>query len=432
MTRTEYAGPRPPHARLPLHGRTARRAGPRLGLAVAAGAAVSWVSRVTHCGAGAIIGGRVTLMLAPGALSRLAYGRTVVLVSGTNGKTTTSHLLAAALRSNSAVAANHEGANMPDGLVRALTRDRAAPVAVLEVDESYLPQVAAAVQPAMIVLLNLSRDQLDRVGEMRQLEAQLRDCFGRLPDTLVVANADDILVSSAAMEAPQVLWVSAGAPWSGDSGVCPRCARPILRCAGDWSCVCGISRPHPAWTLDSRLVHTPDGRRLPIELQLPGRAARADASMALAAAVELGVPVGDALRRMNGVGSVSGRYHTARIAEQDVRLLLAKNPAGWLETLALLDDGDHSVVLVMNGREADGRDLSWLWDVPFERLLGRRVAIAGERRADLAVRLIYAGVTFDEAGDVPGALALVGPGSVDIIANYTPFLEIAKRFGRAG
>jgi UDP-N-acetylmuramyl tripeptide synthase len=430
MTRTEYAGPRQRQVPSRASDPSAMRAGPFLSLALMAGAFASWVSRMTHRGAGAIIGGRVTLLLAPRALSRLARGRTIVLVSGTNGKTTTSHLLAAALRTNSAVAANCEGANMPDGLVWAMGRDRTAPVAVLEVDESYLPRVAAAVQPAIILLLNLSRDQLDRVSEVRQLEAQLRDCFSRLGDTLVIANADDILVSSAAMQASQVLWVAAGAPWSGDSGICPRCARPVVHSAESWSCACGTSRPHPAWVLDSQIIHTPDGRQLSIELQIPGRAARADAIMALAAAVELGISVGNALREMNQVWSINGRYQTARIAEHTVRLLLAKNPAGWWETLTLLDGGDQSVVLVVNGREADGRDLSWLWDVPFERLIGHQVAITGERRADLAVRLTYAGITFHQADDMPSALILLEPGSVDIIANYTPFLDISQKLNR--
>lgn len=376
---------------------------------------------MTGRGAGATIGGRVTLLLAPHALTRLVAGRTVVLVSGTNGKTTTSHLLTAALRQLGSVATNHEGANMPEGLVRALGRDRRAPFAVLEVDESYLPRVASAVRPAAIVLLNLSRDQLDRVGEVRRLEARLRAAFAELSDTLLIANADDHLVSSAAESADRVLWVRAGQMWSADAGVCTTCGEDSV------SCRCGAERADAAWALDGDNVCTPDGRRLPLNLRIPGRASRADATMAVATAVELGVPAGVALAAIRQVAAVNGRYQVLCVGGHQLRLLLAKNPAGWAETLSLLGDPDRAVVLAVNGREADGRDLSWLWDVPFEQLAGRPVVILGERQADLAVRLAYAGIPFEEARDLADAVARVNPGRADVIANYTAFRDIAGR-----
>ena len=170
-------------------------------VAVRAGLVASRVSRRVGLGAGSIIGGRVTLLLDPGALSGLAVGRRVVLVSGTNGKTTTSHLLAAALRTSGAVAHNATGSNMADGAVAALAAAGDAEYAVLEVDEWHLAAVARAVQPAVVVLLNLTRDQLDRGTEVRAVAAAVGAALTGLPRTLVVANADDPMVVWAAGDA---------------------------------------------------------------------------------------------------------------------------------------------------------------------------------------------------------------------------------------
>ena len=163
-----------------------RRAWARV--AVRAGLAAAWVSRRSGLGAGSIIGGRVALALDPDALSRLAAGRCVVLVSGTNGKTTTSHLLAAVLRTAGRVAHNATGSNMADGAVAALAAAADAEYAVLEVDEWHLAAVAEAVDPVVVLLLNLTRDQLDRGTEVRAVAAALGAALVRLPRTLVVGQ----------------------------------------------------------------------------------------------------------------------------------------------------------------------------------------------------------------------------------------------------
>ena len=172
-------------------------------MAVGAGGWAAGLSRRLGRGAGGIIGGRVTLAVDPQALRHLACGRRTVLVSGTNGKTTTSHLLAALLRTVGPVAHNATGANMPDGAVAALAAQPDAALAVLEVDELYVAAVAEAVDPQVIVLLNLSRDQLDRGSEVRGVAAALSAALIRHPGTLVVANADDPMVVWAAAQAVQ-------------------------------------------------------------------------------------------------------------------------------------------------------------------------------------------------------------------------------------
>ncbi|WP_236791543.1 MurT ligase domain-containing protein [Amycolatopsis sp. GM8] len=397
----------------------------RTRLAIAGARLAAATSRRFGLGNGGMIGGRVALKLDPRALSRLGRDRTVVLITGTNGKTTTALMLSRILQTLGPVALNADGANMPDGVLAALATNPLAPLAVLEVDENYVSAVADELRPACLVLLNLSRDQLDRMGEVRATERELRAVVSRLPSTTVVANCDDPLVTSAALAAARQVWVGAGQSWHADALACARCGQAILRDGTDWQCVCGFTRPAPLWTLDGDDLTTP-GSSLPLDLQLPGRANAANAAMAVATAVHLGVPAETAIERVRSISAVAGRYRRAPVAGHSVRLLLAKNPAGWRETLPLLDS--HTpVVIAVNSREADGRDMSWLWDVPFERLAGRPVVAAGERAMDLAVRLTYAEVPHTVARDPIAAVAALDGESVELVANYTAFRGVAQR-----
>ena len=384
------------------------------------------LSRRLGRGSGSIIGGRVTLALHPGALGSLAAGRQVVLVSGTNGKTTTSHLIAAALRTGGPVAHNATGSNMPDGAVAALAEDRDARLAVIEVDELHLATVAAAARPAVIVLLNLSRDQLDRGTEVRAVAAALAQALARTPATTVVANADDPMVVWAASAARHVVWVSAGSGWTHDTRTCPRCGQVLDATTPSWTCGCGLTHPTPNWRIHDDAAVPATGVPIPIALHLPGRFNLGNAVMAIAAAAEVGVHPTDAAAALGAITSIAGRYAVVRHGEHEIRLLLAKNPAGWTETLALLTATDNLLVAV-NAREADGRDTSWLWDVPFEQLTAARVLACGERAADLGVRLSYADISHTTVPDPLAALATLPAGPVDIVANYTAFNQIRHR-----
>jgi UDP-N-acetylmuramyl tripeptide synthase len=389
------------------------------------------VSQRWGLGAGAIIGGRVTLALAPSALSRLADGRQVVLVSGTNGKTTTSHLLAAALRTAGPVAHNASGANMADGAVAALAADPCAARAVLEVDELYLPAVASAVAPEVVVLLNLSRDQLDRGSEVRAVAGALRTALAAHPRTTVVANADDPMVVWASRRAARTVWVSTSSGWRGDASSCPQCGRRLRRgdaTAGDrhWWCDCGLARPAPHWTLSGHTALVAAGMALPVSTALPGQVNRANAATAMAAADLLGVDPARSARAMAAVREIVGRYAVMSYRGWRLRLLLAKNPAGWAETFGVLDPG-RPLLVVINAREADGRDTSWLWDVEFEQLAGVPVAAAGERAPDLGVRLSYAEIRHTTCRDPLEALMQLPLGPVDVVANYTAFHQLRRR-----
>jgi UDP-N-acetylmuramyl tripeptide synthase len=375
-------------------------------------------------GEGVATRGRVLLALDPGSLAHLARGRRVALVTGTNGKTTTAHLLAAALRTQGPVAHNHSGANMTDGAVAALATQRHASLAVLEVDELHLARVADAVSPAVVVLLNLTRDQLDRGSEVASVATSIREALRRHPGTLVVANRDDPVVVATVDGLPRVTWVAASAGWSGDASICLRCGRRLGTAPG-WSCPCGLSQPQADWALHEGEVRGA-GTTTPLPLQLPGRFNRGNALAAMAAAHALGVPPGDAAGAMALLQSVAHRYAKVRLGSHELQLLLAKNPAGWAETLPLLED-KRALLCVINAREADGRDTSWLWDVPFEQLPHRPTVVTGDRAADVGLRLSYAGIEHQTVRDPLAGLELLPPGEVAVVANYTAFSDLWRR-----
>ncbi|WP_204801383.1 Mur ligase family protein [Mycobacterium riyadhense] len=405
----------------------------RARLALAAGASARWASRVTGRGAGAMIGGLVAMALDRSVLRQLGAGRRSVIVTGTNGKSTTTRMTAAALGTLGPVATNTEGANMDAGLVAALAADRHATLAALEVDEMHVPHVSDAVEPSVIVLLNLSRDQLDRVGEINVIERTLRAGLARHPNAVVVANCDDVLMTSAAYDSPKVVWVAAGGAWSSDSVSCPRSGEVIVRDQGHWySTGADFKRPSPHWWFDADTLYGRDGLALPMRLALPGAVNRGNAAQAVAAAVTLGADPTLAVAAVSTVDEVAGRYRTVGIGAHEARILLAKNPAGWQEALSMVDKHAAGVVIAVNGQVPDGEDLSWLWDVRFEHFEETAVVAAGERGTDLAVRLGYAGVRHTLVHDTVAAIASCPPGRVEVVANYTAFLQLQRALERRG
>ena len=383
-----------------------------------------------------MIGGLVAMTLDRSVLRQLGAGRRTVIVTGTNGKSTTTRMTAAALSTLGAVATNAEGANMDAGLVAALAADRRAGLAALEVDEMHVPHVLDAVEAAVIVLLNLSRDQLDRVGEINVIERTLRAGLAGHPNAVVVANCDDVLMTSAAYDSPHVVWVAAGGAWANDSVSCPRSGEVIVRDKGHWySTGADFKRPSPQWWFDPEdggTLYGPDGLALPMRLALPGAVNRGNAAQAVAAAVALGADPVLAVEAVCQVDEVAGRYRSVRIGEHEARILLAKNPAGWQEALSMVDKHAAGVVISVNGQVPDGEDLSWLWDVRFEHFEETPVVAAGERGTDLAVRLGYAGVEHTLVHDTLAAIASCPPGPVEVVANYTAFLQLQRALARHG
>ena len=392
-------------------------------LATAAGGAARFASRALGRGSGGMIGGEVALRISPKLLEELAAPFSSVIVTGTNGKSTTTRMVRAALESAGPVASNINGDNMTSGVLTALMQGKKATRAALEVDEMHVPGVAADVDPSVFVYLNLSRDQLDRVGEIGTVERRLRDGASAHPDAVVVANCDDPLIVSAAADNPNVVWVAAGGGWGGDSAAYPRGGR-VVRSGENWHLIPAFdgeelpelsSRPQPQWWLEDvelapegprATLRGPDGVSVPLELKLPGRANLGNAAQAVA---------------VSSVTEVAGRYSVHNVNGRRARLMLAKNPAGWQEAMTMIDPRVEQVVIGVNGQVPDGQDLSWLWDVDFSAVKqpGRRVVACGERGADLAVRLEYAGVHCDLVPLPMDALAACEPGRVEMLLNYT-------------
>ncbi len=402
----------------------------RTTVAAGLGRAVAATSRATRRGDGSVIGARVTLVLAPHALDELAAGRRIATVSGTNGKSTTTAFLAAACTAGGhTVASNVEGANLQSGVVALLTSHRAddADLAVLEIDELALPALLSSFDRPTVVLLNLSRDQLDRFGEVRTVAAEWRHAFATRAST-VVANADDPLVVWGASSAGDITFVGVGLGWKLDAVSCPSCGERIESTANDWWCSgCALRRPS-GYELVGDELRDPSGNVVTaLRPGVPGRHNLANAALAVVAAMRLGVDPQTASRATESITSVAGRYQTVPIGGSQVRLLLAKNPAGWHELLAMIDGETRSLLLAINARIADGRDPSWLWDVEFERLRGRKVVAAGDRAADLAVRLHYAEVDCEVwDGDVLDRLRTWDEPEIDVLANYTVFADLTR------
>jgi lipid II isoglutaminyl synthase (glutamine-hydrolysing) len=405
----------------------------RARLASATTRAVNAASRRLGRGQGTVAGGRAGLRVDPRLLEHLSAGRQVALVTGTNGKTTTTRLLTVGLgATGDAVVSNETGSNMPPGHVAALSGSPACR-AVLETDEVYLPRVLTATAATTVLLLNLSRDQLDRTNEVRMLAASWRAALAAAPHSHVVANADDPLVVWGAGAARHVHWVGAGLRWQHDAVGCPSCEGRIAFAEGGWSCAsCGFARPRPEVALvvgadGSARAEWTGGRTAAVRLALPGRFNQSNALMAAVAAEASGVDALEALAVMEEVREVAGRFTVRSFGDVRARLMLAKNPAGWDELLDLVAGSVVPLVVSINARTADGVDPSWLWDVPFERLAGRTVIATGDRCRDLSVRLHYGGVRHGTEPVPVRAVTNAADGSdrvVDVIGNYTAFHDL--------
>ncbi len=376
--------------------------------------------------------GRLLLALEPHAIGELAarLPRGSVLVSATNGKTTTAALAASVLeRSGIALVHNQAGANMAGGIASTLLSSArpggriGGELGLFEVDEMWLAPVAAQLEgPRAVLLSNLFRDQLDRYGELEAIADSwahaLRD--GPARDSQLVLNADDPLIADLGRERDAVLYFGVeddslalpGIAHAADATHCRRCGAPYsfkavyLGHLGHYRCPsCSQSRPEPAVSASavelegvraSRFtLRTPAGEAR-IQLSLPGLYNVYNALAAAALATALDVPLESIAEGLQDARAAFGRAETVSLNGRELRILLVKNPAGAnevLRTLAL-EPGEHDLLGVLNDNIADGRDVSWIWDADFELLAGRvrSVICAGTRAPELAVRLKYAGV----------------------------------------
>jgi UDP-N-acetylmuramyl tripeptide synthase len=434
--------------------------------------AVRAASRRTGKG-GTTAPGRVLLRLEPGAIARLSrrLERGSVLVSATNGKTTTSAMLAAILeRAGIPVVHNRAGSNMHWGVATALLdvgREHGE-LGLFEVDEAWLPTVADAVEPKLIVLSNLFRDQLDRYGELELLaEHWAGSVAAHAEHTRFALNADDPLVADLGRGIENAVYFGLDddeqalpeLQHAADSKHCRNCGHAYVYDAvymghlGHYHCPnCGRRRPEPqivarrvelrGMTGSAMDVETPAGDTT-IELQLPGLYNVYNALAAATAGLELGATLDDVSAGLEGFGGAFGRVERIPVNGRNVLILLVKNPAGANEVLRtlILEDGTHDVWLALNDRIADGRDISWIWDADFELLAGRvaNVTCSGTRAEEMALRLKYAGIETtpqvdrDLAGSLDAALQR-GDRSRPLYAlpTYTALLELRDILARRG
>jgi len=291
--------------------------------------------------------------------------------------------------------------------------------------------VIAYGHPEVLIMLNFSRDQLDRHHEINALGKKWRKALiaaGEQGPT-VVANAKDPLVTWSAEAARKVIWVDMSTGWTQDAALCPQCGTILeYDCAGHWNCPgCPLGEHQPDYRVEGGEVIEADGERWPLDLQVPGRFNQGNAACALAAAVEMGVYEPIALRGMRTVQAPAGRFAIGSYGDTRARLVLAKNPAGWAESLLVM--ATDPVILAVDSAIADGTDVSWMWDVEYEKLRGRRVIATGPRATDLALRLSYAEVEHEVIPDM--AEALKGPfeGTVDVLSTYSAFLRLCHMGG---
>lgn len=431
----------------------------RFSLAKAAGAVSTWGLRHVAHRPAANLPGKIALKIDPSLLDELRGKCTQgsVITVGTNGKTSTNNLLADAFEaSGRTIICNRTGANLAAGISSALLQQPAAQWGVFECDELWLAHVLPHLRSNYVLLLNLFRDQLDRCGEIDRIQTSIAGALTASPDTVLVYNADDPLCARIADEVPNRtvafgLSESMGLAQNTvtDAQMCQKCDGMVryhyrqYGQLGDYFCdQCDFARP----TLDfagrdiaigpsgvtmevcgpagCESVHTPQ--------PTPYAAYNLVASYALCR--EVGIPTADFQRAQDAFNPRNGRLQRYRLGGRDVLLNLAKNPTGFNQNLKIVeaDRGPKMVAFFINDQVADGRDISWIWDIDFEELAGQpdTVVFAGGSRAhDLAVRLKYAGIeaavveniedAFARLGALTAAGVLPADAAVYAIANYT-------------
>ncbi|HEU5316184.1 MAG TPA: MurT ligase domain-containing protein [Chloroflexota bacterium] len=466
----------------------------RAGLAVTAARVAGAASRTLGRGGGTALPGLLAERIDPNLLTHLAaqLPRGAIVVTGTNGKTTTSHMLARILRcAGLEPLRNGSGSNLARGVATSLAA-RSDPVGRLatspgtvglfETDEAAFAQVVPAVRPRVVAVTNLFRDQLDRYGEVDTVAAIWRAALARIapdgrsstPPATLVLNADDPTVAAlggafgAHGQDATALYFGIDAPTPGlpggvehasDAKTCPGCgARLDYTLAfyghlGHYSCANGHRRPTPTVAATRVEPHGFDGTDLTLRtaegdltlrLPLPGVYNVYNALAAAAAALAVAVPLTAVKEGLEGFTAAFGRLERIGVGDKAVFLILAKNPVGMNEALRTLfgDGAPKHVLMALNDLDADGRDVSWIWDADFEHAAGRVVSlvVSGRRAEDLALRLKYAGVVDTPPPHVPdhgraldAALQNVPSGAtLYCVLTYTAMLALRQVLTQRG
>ena len=428
-------------------------------------------ARVVRAGGrgGTSLPGKLLLRMDPRAIKRLSAGlpRGSVVISATNGKTTTTAFAASILESAGvATVHNVAGANMAGGIASALLDRRPdTQLGLFEVDEFWLDTVATALSPRVLLLGNLFRDQLDRYGELETIGERWASLVETLPSRLVL-NADDPLIADLGRDRHEAVYfgiedpaaASGALAHASDSKRCRRCgaayryAHVYIAHLGVYTCPgCGAGRPPLHVSAQNvRLdglrgasfeLVTPRGATA-VRIGLPGLYNVYNALAAAALAISLDIEPETIADGLAATAAVFGRGERITLGEREMAILLVKNPAGANEVLRLLaaQGGSHDLLAILNDRIADGRDVSWIWDADFETLAPRvrHATCSGTRAAELALRLKYAGVPTERisvTADLAAALAEAlehGEGELYALPTYTAMLALRELLSRSG
>lgn len=452
------------------------RPDPRLAVAVAAAKGISVASRRLGRGGGTAAPGLVADRIDPHLLGKIAsrLSRGAVVVAGTNGKTTTSRIIADVLEADGArVVHNRSGSNLVRGVAAAFAERSTifgrpnGDAGVIEADEAAFPEIVRRVQPGVVLLNNLFRDQLDRYGELHTIAAKWKPAIASLPSTsTVVVNADDpaLVMLTENIAARRITFGMRDIdyrldeiPHAADSIRCPICDTALeydalyLAHLGAWRCPgCGAKRPE--LDLAGVSLHLEGVERLtltvaesgasswPIEIGVPGLYNAYNALAAAAVSRAMGVKPAVIAPTMESFRSAFGRIERLTYRNRKLTIALVKNPVGFNEVLRMLVTGGRlnvPALIAINDLDADGRDVSWLWDVDFELLGGEGapIATAGIRGADMANRLKYAGIETPRISSLGNDLDRALEAFVDlvpegetayILPTYTAMLDIRQ------
>src|SRR6478609_2322583 len=400
---------------------------PPLGLEIAAARGVAALSRRLGAGGGTTIPGKLLAELDRSAIDRLAarLAAGTAVVSATNGKTTTTAMAAEILRPRHRLAHNGAGANLVSGVASTLLSARDAALGLFEVDEGALPELLQRLLPKTVCLGNLFRDQLDRYGELELVAERWREAVAALPaEARLVYNADDPQLAAVAEARERSVAFGLDDPGvarpalqhAADSKYCVRCGTPYAYAAayvghlGDYRCPRGDHQRPPLEVAARDLslhgleraafrLDTPEGSRR-IELRLPGLYNVYNAVGAATLSRALGAELDEIAAGLERFTAAFGRFERVAVGDKRILLLLVKNPAGANEAVRTLVDGGAPPLLVaaLNDEIADGRDVSWIWDVDFEPLMPglETIVASGGRAAELALRFRYGGLDRDE------------------------------------
>ena len=426
-------------------------------------------SRFLHRG-GTAMPGRWALKLCPDLLARLSKDVNTVVITGTNGKTTSARMVEQAFREQGFdYLANRSGANLLSGITTefvmnsSLSGKMSRKWAVIECDEAAAVKVFPQLKPQVVVVTNLFRDQLDRYGEVTHTLGNIRTALESVPEATICLNADCSLCSSLGLELlnravyfglePGAVQ-SRGKAQISDATHCIRCKSEYeydyvtYGHLGGFRCPkCGYCRHTADYAVTEVLEQRSSGSSVAVsirgesrvmEINLPALYNIYNAVGALAAAVEMGVGADEAVRALAVFKCGFGRMESFRLGKADARMMLVKNPAGCNQIIDYLETLQNRFVLVicLNDRGADGTDISWIWDAEFERLSAlaeriEKVIVSGDRALDMRVRIKYAGIP-DESitveRDYEKLVSSLEPLETDVclMPTYTAMLELRE------